>query len=616
MTVGLAGQRRAVAVLIGLVPLAAVASLAGPLVVRYGIDNGLRPGAPDTTLLVRCALAYLAAAVLAALLMGAVTRLTARLGEHLVRGLRLRAFTLVLGQDSAYFDRHADGSLVPRLTADVDAIEDFLQQGAVQLLQTVSTLLVLGVAVFVLSWQLSLLCLLPVFLLARATAVFRRRALPAFLDLRVHVGRTMAALEESLAGVRVVRAFAQERRIVAQLHEASEQQLSADMNALGYQARFLPVVEWVSAAATAIALAAGGWMVHASALSLGTLTAFLLYVLTLGDPIQALSYLFTTLQSALAASRRVGALLAETPPPADGHQPLPGQGELRADDLGFAYTAGGPRVLDGVGLIVRPGERLALVGPTGAGKSTLAKLLAGLYQPDRGTVRYGGVDLAAAAPDEVRRRITVLDQQTQLFSGSVLDNLRYVRPALTAAEATTLLTDIGAAPILAGLSAGLNSEAGPGGSGLSLGQQQVLALARAALTPAPVMILDEVTAQVDPVTEQTLVTAMERVLAGRTVVLIAHRLSTVLGCDRIAVVADGAICELGSHQELLQQRGRYFRLYTAWSAGARLLTPPPSRPALLGSTGFPEAVVVKSLPAPEPRPQRPQPSRSSHQTQH
>jgi ATP-binding cassette subfamily B protein len=563
----LAGQRRVAAVLVTLVPLAAVASLAGPLVVRYGIDNGLRPGAPDTGLLVRSALAYLAAAILAALLMGAVTRLTGRLGEHLVQVLRTRAFTLVLDQDSAYFDRHADGSLVPRLTADVDAIEDFLQQGAVQLLQTVSTLLVLGVAVFVLSWQLSLLCLLPVFLLARATAVFRRRALPAFLDLRDHVGRTMAALEESLAGVRVVRAFAQERRIVAQLHEASQRQFSADMNALGYQARFLPVVEWVSAAATAIALAAGGWMVHRSLLSLGTLTAFLLYVLTLGDPIQALSYLFTTLQSALAATRRVGALLAETPPPPAGGQPLPGQGELRAAGLGFAYAAGGPRVLDGVDLVVAPGERLALVGPTGAGKSTLAKLLAGLYHPDRGTVSFAGVDLAAASPAEVRRHIAVLDQHTQLFSGSILDNLRYVRPGLTEPKATALLADIGAAPVLTGLPDGLATEAGPGGSGLSLGQQQVLALARAALTDAPVLVLDEVTAQVDPVTEEFLVAAMERVLAGRTVVLIAHRLSTVLRCDRIAVVADGAICELGSHEELLRREGRYARLYAAWIAG-------------------------------------------------
>ncbi|GII01452.1 ABC transporter ATP-binding protein [Planobispora takensis] len=540
------------------------ASLTGPWILREAVDRGL--GEPGV--LAGAVLAFLGAAAATLLLSRAQILLVGRVGERFLRDLRERVFTHLLRMPAAFFDRNPTGVLVSRMTSDIDALQDLVQLGLAQLVQNLLTLGLLAVVLTLLSWKLALVCLVLAPLVAWATIRFKRRSGRAYLAVRDETAATMSALQEGVTGVRITQAFGQGERRLAAFLDGNRRLLRANVTAVRVQAEYLPVLEFAGAAATALVLGAGGLMVAGGELSLGTMTAFVLYLLGVFEPVQQLSYLFNTAQASAAALGKLYGLLDTEPErrygTADRSTPdrpaeLPPGGELRLDRVAFGYPGAAAPVLDGVSLRVPPGERLALVGPTGAGKSTLAKLAAGLYDPDGGTVTYAGADLREVSREALRRRVVLVPQEGHLFQGTVLENIRFARPGASESEVRAALDLIGATGRF-----DPHAEVGERGALLSAGERQLVALARAALVDADVLMLDEATSSVDPGTESRITEAMDRLTEGRTVIVIAHRLSTVERSDRIAVVEDGGIAELGTHDELITRGGRYAALHAAW----------------------------------------------------
>jgi ATP-binding cassette, subfamily B, bacterial len=544
------------------------AALSGPWILRYAIDHGLTGPHPDLGVVTRSGLLFLGIGLTALLLNRVQTTLVSRTGERFVRRLRERLFRHVLGMPPGFFERSAPGQLVSRMTSDVDALQLLVEGGLTQLAQALLTLLLLALALGVLSWQLSLACLLVAPFVVVATLWFRRASRRAHLALRDRVADTVGTLSESLVGIREIQVMGQQERAMVAFDEANRRQFAANVQSVRVQARYLPVMELLPVASSCIALGLGGWMVIEGRLTVGTLSAFLLYLQLTFEPVQSLSFLFNQVQSAAAALRKIFALLDTEGDLLDGRGALPAYGDLELRGVSFGYTPGARPVLEGVDLVVPRGEHLALVGPTGAGKSTLAKLVARFYDPTAGSITVGGTDLRDAELAGLRRRVAMITQDGYVLDATVRENIRLARPEATDHEVADAVARIGATEALAWLPRGLDTPAGPGGAQLSAGQRQLVALARAALLEADVLVLDEATSDLDPGTEQTVTAAMAEVMRGRTVLVIAHRLSTILEADRIAVVADGGIAELGTHEELLARGGRYAALHASWPGDA------------------------------------------------
>ncbi len=542
-------------------------ALSGPWILRYAVDHGLRDGHPDLRVIRRAGLLFLSLAVVSGVLSRTHTRFTGLVGERFVRDLRAEVFSHLLSMSVRYFDRHQRGRLVSRLTSDIDALQDLIQLGLVQFVQSVLTLGFLLVLLALLSWRLSLISLLPLPVLVVLTRDFQRRSRSAYLEVRERVSATTSTLVENLAGAKVVQAFGQEQPRIERFLSENELQLAANLAAVEIQARYLPIVETTTAVCTALAVGGGGWLVLHGQTSLGTVSAFALYLLMAFEPVQQLSFLFNTIQSAGAALQKLFGLLDEPIDLEDGNEVLASRQTLSLRGVGFGYVSGGVPVLSDVTLDLAHGERLALVGPTGAGKSTLAKLAARLYDPTGGYVTYGGVDLRRASLRSLRRRIVMVSQEEHLFQGSVADNVRAARPEATDAEVAEALQRIGAHQRFQHKNGGLDAPVGERGALLSAGERQLVALARVALLAADVLILDEPTSSLDPGTEREVNLALESLMCDRTVVLIAHRLSTMEQVDRVAFVADGKIAELGSHEQLLAQGGQYAALFRGWERG-------------------------------------------------
>jgi ATP-binding cassette, subfamily B, bacterial len=544
-------------------------ALSGPWILRYAVDHGLRDGRPDLRVLRTASLFFFGLAVSSVAMSRLHTRLTGVVGERFVRDLRQEVFSHLIRMSQRYFDRHQRGRLVARLTSDIDALQDLIQLGLVQFVQSLLTLSALLVALVILSWKLSLFSLLPMPVLAVLTRTFQRRSRAAYLEVRERVSATTSTLVENLAGAKVVQAFGQEQRRIDRFLNENQAQLEANLAAVEVQARYLPVVELTTALCTALAIGGGGWLVLRGQASLGTVSAFALYLLMAFEPVQQLSFLFNTIQSAAAALQKLFALLDEPIDLTEGARSLEPRQTLSMREVEFGYGPGLSPVLSNVALDLLHGERLALVGPTGAGKSTLAKLIARLYDPSNGVVSYGGVDLRQASLESLRRRIVMVSQEEHLFQGSVADNVRAVRPEASDEEVAQALCQIGAYERFRSKAGGLAAPVGERGALLSAGERQLVALARVALLSADVLILDEPTSSLDPGTEQEVNLALESLMQDRTVVLIAHRLSTMKQVDRIAVVANGQIAELGSHAELLARQGQYAALYHGWERGGQ-----------------------------------------------
>jgi ATP-binding cassette, subfamily B, bacterial len=553
--------------------LSTLLTLAGPFFLRYAIDHGLRATPPDLGIVRRASLCFLATASSSFLLARLHVRLTGRLGERFVRDMRRLVFAHMTQMSTRYFDRQPSGRLVARLTSDIDTLQDLVQFGLAQFVQSALTLSVLSIVLVSLSWKLTLVCLLPIPALVYASRAFQRRSRAAYLVVRERVGQSLSTLVESLAGIRVVQAYAQQdaRRERSLRENAAHGE--ASVRAAAVQAQFLPVLELTTATSSVLALAAGGYLALEGRETIGTVTAFCVYLLMAFEPLQMLSMLFNTLQSAAASLEKLFAVVDEPLDIAAGVEELPRRAALTLEHVTFSHERELAPVLQDVSLTIPHGERLAIVGATGAGKSTLAKLLARLLDPTRGKVRYGAQDLRQAQPESLRRRIVMVAQEGHIFAGSVADNLRIVRPEAGERELREALERIGAYQRFASLPLGLDAPVGTRGALLSAGERQLLTLARVALLDADVVIFDEATSSLDTGTERVVTEALELLTAGRTVVIIAHRLSTLNTVDRVALLADAGIAELGSPGELLAKNGLYAALYRQWQLSAQLAEP-------------------------------------------
>jgi ATP-binding cassette subfamily B protein len=417
------------------------------------------------------------------------------------------------------------------------------------------------------SWQLAagvLVIVPPVYFASRW---FRRVSNRAYLEVRDRIATNLSTLQESLEGVRVVQAFSREGSFVRRFSHTNEAQYEAYLETVRISSKYFPIIEFAGVAGTAMIIGYGGWLSGRGVVTVGTVAAFVLYLNNLFEPVQQLSQLYNTVQSAGAGLNKIFGVFDTAPSIVErpGAVDLPTTGALTLEHVTFGYGDNEP-VLHDVSLVVQPGERLALVGPTGAGKSTVAKLLARFYDPRMGRVDMHGVDLRDATLTSLRERIVVVPQEGFLFAGSVRDNVRVGRADATDDDIERAVDVLGLRDRFDALPDGLETEVRERGSRLSAGERQLVSLCRAALADPTVLVLDEATSNLDPGTEHSVEQALERLMEGRTVIVVAHRLSTAARADRIAVVDDGRIVELGPHDELLRRGGRYAALYRAWSA--------------------------------------------------
>lgn len=559
-------HRRQVAGALGMVVFWTGTVLAGPYLVRIGIDHGIKKD--DAAVLNATVAAYVVVAVLAYVTNRRQITLISRVGEQFLRELRVRVFDHLQRLSMPFYDRSKAGVLVSRMTSDVDSLAELMQFG---LSMFVSNALLLVVSLLVLasvSWQLLLVCAIALPGVLVASRKFQRDSNEAYLDVRDHIGSTLSHLQEGIAGVRVVQAFAREDVEVDRFRRGNRELYDSHMRSVRIAAWYLPVIELAGWGTTALAVGIGGWWVLQGTLTVGTVAFFVLTLSNLFEPVQQLSQLFNMVQSAGAGLHKLYELLDEPidVPERPGAVDVPHTGDIEVDRVWFAY-GDGPPVLSDVSLTVPSGTRLALVGPTGAGKSTLAKLIARLYDPTEGAVRYGGIDLRDATLGSLRRRIAVIPQEGFLFNGSIRDNVRLAQAGASDAEVDEALRAVGAYERFARLPEGLDTEVRERGSRLSAGEKQLVSLARAALADPAVLVLDEATSSLDPGTEVVVERAVDRLLEGRTVVVIAHRLSTSERADVVGVIDGGRLVELGSHRDLVDRGGTYARLYATWMAG-------------------------------------------------
>jgi ATP-binding cassette subfamily B protein len=559
-------HRRGVAGIAVLVVLQAGGMVAGPALVRYGIDEGVRQR--DLAALNRAAVLFVAAAVLAYVAGRLAIRAVARVGEAFLRELRERVFSHLLSLSMDFFDRNRTGTLVARMTADIEALQELVGQGLTMFV--VNSLLLSGAVLVMIgmSWQLALGTLVVVPMVAKATSRFRRESNTAYLHLRESIGTNLSTIQEGLAGVRVVQAFNQEGAVVERFHGTNERLFGAHMRTERIAARYFPVVELAQGISIAVILGLGGHLTTRDTVTVGTVAAFVLYLQNLFEPVQQLSQLFNQLQASAASLHKLYGLLDERPVVAErpGAVDLPERGRLEVAHVSFAYGSG-PPVLSDVSLAVAPGERIALVGPTGAGKSTLAKLMARSYDPTAGSVAYGGVDLRDGTLASLRRRIVVVPQEGFLFSGTIRENLLVGRPGASDDDVAAAIDRLGLRARFDAFAGGLDALVRERGANFSAGERQLVSLVRAALADPGMIVLDEATSSLDPGTELIVERALERLMEGRTVVVIAHRLSTAARADRVAVVVGGRLVEHGTHHELVASGGAYAGLFASWAAG-------------------------------------------------
>ena len=541
-----------------------VCALAGPVLVKHGIDAGIR--ANDVGELNLSVAIYLLVAFLAYVFGRMQFLYLNRTGESFLRVLRLAVFRQMQRQSMAFYDRNKAGVLVARMTADIESMAELVQWGLLQFIAAGMLLVFAFFVLLTLSWQLTIVALLVMPLLIAASIKFQRDSNKAYLTVRERVGANLSALQEGITTVRVIQAYAQEEETIEKFTKSNRELFQSHERSVRISTWYFALVEFGGVFASALMIGIGGWLVHRGDVTLGTVVAFTLLLSSLFDPVQQLSQLYNTVQSAGAALNKLFQIL-DAKPEVDEHPAavaLPEAGELRVDGVTFSYAGATNPALNNVSITVGVGEKLALVGPTGAGKSTLAKLMARLYDPQSGVVSYGGVNLTMATMDSLRKRIVVVPQEGFLFNGTIRDNLRIARSDATDEQIDAAVAAIGATEHFATLPDGLDTEVRERGSRLSAGERQLVALARAALVDPRVLVLDEATSNLDPGTEAEVEQALERLMSGRTVIVVAHRLSTVQRADHIAVIDAAGIAEYGTHEQLVALNGRYNALATAW----------------------------------------------------
>jgi ABC-type multidrug transport system fused ATPase/permease subunit len=546
--------------------LATATALAPPLLAKYAVDDGILEH--DLTKLWWIVGAFLLAGLLNWGLSYAQTYLTGWVGERILADLRNRLFDHLQDLSLGFYERNRAGVIISRLTNDIEAIDQLVTDGVTSLVQNTLTLIGTAILLFILDWRLALATLIVIPFMSIATAIFRTRSSRAYAAVRERLGLVTATLAEDIAGMRIVQAFTRERASIDNFRSVSERYRDSNMETVFLNGLYFPFVDLLATVALAVVLGYGGHLYFEGAVTLGTLFAFMLYVQNFFDPVQQLSQLYNTFLSATAALDKIVDVLDEEPEVLDrpGAQPLPSvDGHVRFENVRFGYGEG-PEVLHGLDLDVPAGTTVALVGHTGAGKSTIAKLLARFYDPREGAITIDGHDLRDVTQASLRRQLGIVPQEGFLFAGTVTENLSFGRPDASPAEVVSAAETIGANDFVQRLEDGYDTELQERGTRLSLGQRQLVALARALLADPRILILDEATSSVDIGTERKIERALRRLLAGRTAFVIAHRLSTIRDADLIVVLEHGQIVEQGSHDELLRKQGLYTSLYGDWAA--------------------------------------------------
>ena len=562
-------QRRLILSSLVFVFIGTLVTLAGPTLVRFAIDNGIK--VKDGSALNQVVVLYVIVTIIG-YFAGRLQYITInRAGEGFLRELRITVFDKLQKQSMSYFDREKAGVLVSRMTADIESMAELIQFGLLQFVSAFLLLCLATILLFVMSWQLSLVTMLVLPMLIIASIRFQRTSNHAYLDVREKVGNNLSTLQEGITGVRVIQAYGQEENRSERFRRSNRALFDSHMYSVRISTWYFGLVEFAGIAATGAIIGVGGWLVHRDSVTIGTVTAFVLLLANLFDPVQQLSQLYNTVQSSTAALHKLIGIIDAVPDVDEVELPteLPSRGAIVVDKVTFGYAGSDRPALSDISISVADGERLALVGPTGAGKSTLAKLMARLYDPSAvdgvaGSVSFGGVDLRLSSMSDLRRRIIVVPQEGFCFGGTIRENIRIARPEATDAEVEQALESIGALDRFVEFSEGLETEVRERGSRLSAGERQLIALARAALVDPAVLVLDEATSNLDPGTEAVVEHALETLMTGRTVIVVAHRLTTVRRADRIGVIDHGSLVELGSHDELVALGGRYAALADAW----------------------------------------------------